>query len=444
MLQQFATVPLSIVTVLLISNSIQAEDWTRFRGQMGSGISTTAAPVKWSPSENLKWKTELPGAGVSCPVVIGNKVLVTCYSGYGLDRSNPGNIEDLKRHLVCVDRGSGKTLWTKTVDAVQPEDPYSGIGVPAHGYASHTPATDGEQVFAFFGKSGVYAFDLDGNQAWHADVGTGSDDRRWGSASSPVLCQDLVIIPAMAESLAIVALDKSSGKEVWRQEADGLRSCWGTPVVVKVDENRDDLVLAVAGEVWGINPNNGKLRWVSTGTPGDSAYTSVSVDNNVIYSSTGGRSGGGSVAIKSGGSGDVSKTNVIWNESEQSGYASPVITNGLMFIVSRGVATSMKAETGERVKKVRLEGNTPAASSGGGRGRFGNMDYSSPVAAGDKLYYVKSSGETFVLSADEAFEQLAVNRVTDDPETFSASPAICDGQIFLRSDKHLYCVEGTQ
>ena len=150
-------------------NSVRGSDWDRFRGPNGTGISpdTDPLPASFSETENLQWKVTLPGAGVSCPIVVGEKVFVTCYSGYGLDRQNPGEIANLKRHLVCIDRASGKTLWEKTVDAVQPEDRFSGAGVPEHGYASHTPTSDGTNVYVFFGKSGVFGYDLDGKQLWN-------------------------------------------------------------------------------------------------------------------------------------------------------------------------------------------------------------------------------------------------------------------------------------
>ena len=179
---------LIVAAYLLLSLwSAALADWTRFRGPNGTGVAETGAPVEFGENKNLKWKAELPGRGVSSPIVVGDKVLVTCYSGYGMDRRNPGELEALKRHLVCVSRTSGDTLWVKTVNVKMPEDPYSGSGVPSHGYASNTPVSDGEHVFAFFGKSGVYAYDLDGNELWNRGVGTESGRMRWGSAASPIV-----------------------------------------------------------------------------------------------------------------------------------------------------------------------------------------------------------------------------------------------------------------
>jgi len=155
---------------------------------------------------------ELPGSGVSCPIVVGDKVFVSCYTGYGIDRQNPGKMDDLKRHLICFDRNSGKTLWQKTVDAVLPEDEYTGMGVPEHGYASHPPVSDGKNVYVFFGKSGVFAYDLDGTELWNAKAGTQSDDRSWGSFSSPIVVDNGLVVPAGPESRADQSPSKPAAK----------------------------------------------------------------------------------------------------------------------------------------------------------------------------------------------------------------------------------------
>jgi hypothetical protein len=451
--------------------------------------------------KNLKWKTPLPGAGVSCPIVVDGKVFVTCYSGYGMDRANPGDQKNLKRHVICIDRSSGEIRWNKVIDAALPEDEFSGAGVPEHGYASHTPVSDGERVYAFLGKSGVYAFDMDGNEQWKAEVGNGSDERRWGSASSPILHGGLLIVPAIAESSAIIALKKETGEIAWKQEADGLSMSWSTPVVVKIDDNRSDLVIGVPGEIWGLNPDNGKLRWFCTGIPGDSFYTSLAVQGDMVYGSVGTRQGGGSFAVKCGGKGDVSETNLVWSGGDQSAYATPVLHDDKMYFASRGILTVLKTNDGTRIVQERMgagpseqrpaaqgsesqrggpgqgggpgqrggaeaqqgePGPRPQAGQrgepgqpggpggqpgrrggrggrGGGRGGFNN-DYSSPVIADDKLYYVKKSGETFVFSLTDELKQLSVNRVTQESEEFSATPAVVDGEIFIRSNKHLYCI----
>src|SRR5205823_833770 len=136
-----------------VAGATHAADWARFRGPNGSGVSADQAPtpVTWNDRQNVKWKVELPGPGSSCPIVVGNRVYVTCWSGYAADRGNPGDQEQLKRHLICFDRETGKLLWDARVDAKLPEDRYGGQ-FAEHGYASHTPVSDGDKIFAFFGK----------------------------------------------------------------------------------------------------------------------------------------------------------------------------------------------------------------------------------------------------------------------------------------------------
>jgi len=423
---------------------VQAGDWARFRGPNGSGIPADSEPVptEWSPSRNVQWRTELPGAGVSSPIVVGNRVFVTCYSGYGLNRQEPGNIEDLKRHLICVDRNSGKVLWEKTIAATMPEDPYTGMGVPAHGYASHTPVSDGKAVYVFFGKSGALAFDMDGNQKWQTQLGAESDPKRWGSASSPILTDDLLVVTAGPESRAVYGLDVKTGKELWKAESSGLGDVWGTPILTEGKDGRTDIVIGAPYEVWGINSATGKLSWFCEAIPSDSYSSSVVLAQNTIFGITGRE--GGSIAIKAGGYGDISESHVLWTGRDRSRYGTPVIQENRLYYVSSGIATCLDATTGEEVYRARLEGGadaTPAASGFGfgfGRGRGG--DYSSPVLADGKVFYVAESGVTYVLKAGDQFEQLAANRVTEESENFAATPAISNGDLFIRSDKALYCI----
>jgi outer membrane protein assembly factor BamB len=243
------------------SSTLSAEEgWTRFRGPNGSGVSTETdpTPTTWSATENLKWKVPLPGPGSSSPIIVGDKIFVTCWSGYGVEGNEDADQSKLKRHLICLDKTSGKIIWDKSVPAALPEDDYGGM-FAEHGYASHTPVSDGKNVYVFFGKSGALAFDLEGKQLWQTKVGDGLDGRRWGSSSSPVLYKNLLIVTASAESQAIVGLDKETGKEVWRAEADGLASTWGTPVLVELEGDNAELVIGVPYEFWGMNPNTGKL-----------------------------------------------------------------------------------------------------------------------------------------------------------------------------------------
>jgi len=434
--------------LMLISSSVQA-DWMRFRGPNGSGVSDEkqATPAEWSSQKNLKWKVALPGHGSSSPIIVGDKVFVTCWSGYGMNRNDPGDPKDLRRHLVCLDRKSGKTLWDKTVGPVLPEDVYTGM-FAEHGYASHTPTSDGKRVYVYYGKSGALAYDLDGNQLWQTIVGDELDPRRWGSSSSPILYKNLLIVTATAESEAIVALNKETGKEVWRQESTGFNATWGTPILVPIDDKRTDLVIGVPYEIWSLNPETGKLRWYCEAMPTETYCSSVIAHHGVIYGIEG--RGGGSIAVRADGKGDVTKSHVLWSGRDSNRIETPIFYQDRIYFF----ANCIDAKTGERIFRGRLDagnsvasekqeeqpGNRVGGRQGRGGGGFRGSNYSSPVIADGKIYFISRSGETYVLKASDQLEQLSVNRLTDENEDFSATPAVSDGDLFIRSDKHLYCV----
>ncbi len=417
--------PLMAVTLLTAlvhcSAWVAAEDWTRFRGPGGSGISSeTVLPVEFSDTKHLKWKTSLPGAGSSSPVVSGNHIFLTCYKGTG---------NDVVRYLVCVLRDTGKIAWQKTIETVTPEDAYRGF-INEHGYASNTPVTDGKHVFAFFGKSGVFAFDFEGKQLWQTGVGTSSSNRRWGSAASLTLYKNTVIVNAAEESRTIYALNKADGKEVWKAKANSLELAYGTPTLVKTTGGKEELVIGVPGEVWALNPDNGKLNWYAETRLTGNLSPSVVAGDGVVYA-FGGFQSSGSVAIRTGGSKDVTKDNTVWSTRNSSYVATPLLYQGhLYWVDDRGYANCTSAKTGESVYRERLRG-----VSGGGR-----PFYASPVLAGGKLYVPSRRSGVFVFAAKPEFEQLAQNKFAGDNTDFNATPAISNGQMLIRSDSHLYCI----
>jgi outer membrane protein assembly factor BamB len=350
-------------------------------------------------------------------------------------------MEKLERHLVCLDRESGKILWDKAVRAGTPEDRFSGY-ITEHGYASHTPATDGERVYVFFGKTGVLAFDFAGKQLWKTNVGTQSSNRKWGSAASLVLYKNTVIVNAADESRSIRALDKATGAEVWKAEADSLELCYATPVLVDGGGGRLDLVIAVPGEMWGLNPDTGKLRWFASIGIGGNISPSVTVDSGLLIA-TGGYPEQATVAVRAGGKGDVTKTHVVWTKPTASYVPTPVALGGhLYFVTDSGGVLCLETKTGIPVFQHRLPGFTSA-------GRGGKPVYASPILAGGHLYAVTRHKGTFVLKAARYFESVAQNVLAGDASGFNAAPAISGGQIFLRSNQALYCLgapgsKGTQ
>lgn len=408
-----------VVCAFLIGGSahLSAADWTQFRGPGGLGISEeTGVPTTWSASENIVWKAQMPGPGASCPITLGNRVFITCYSGYGLEPA-AGEQQDLIRHLLCLDRTNGEVVWHKKFEPTLPEHRYQGEG-SYHGYAASTPITDGEQLYVFFGKSGVFCFDLDGEQVWRSDVGDRTSG--WGSGCSPLLYKDLVIVNASVESGSLVALNKSTGDEAWR--AKGIGSSWNTPILVPGTE-RTELVVSISNHVVSLNPDSGEELWRAEGVH-RYVCPSVVYHEDVVYVIGGGHT---SLAVRIGGSGDVNKTHALWRLNKGSNVSSPVYYKGHLYWTRDGsTACCQNPSTGEIVYEERLPG----------AGRI----WSSPVLADGKLYYVSQHKGTFVVAASPKYELLAHNVIEDDDTRTNASPIVSNGQLLLRSDRTLYCI----
>lgn len=414
-------IPYFLLLCALVSQPLTARsaEWMQFRGPGGLGISTEQnLPVKWSSEENIAWQADLPGPGASSPIVVKDRVYLTCYSGYGIEVGQ-GEQQDLRRHLLCFDRKSGKELWAKTFEPKLPEHQYQGEGA-YHGYAASTPASDGERLYVFFGKSGVFCFDLAGEQLWHASVGEGTSG--WGSGPSPLLFGKLLIINASVESGSLVALDKATGTEVWK--ADGIGSAWNTPLLVDA-KARKELIVSTEGRLKSFNPEDGQPLWDADGIH-RYVCPSVVAHGDMVFAIGGGHT---SLAVRLGGSGDVTESHGLWRETKGSNVGSPVYHEGHLYWASDGggLVCCQKAETGEFVFQERQEP------------RPGNI-WSSPVLADGKLYIVSQRDGTFVVAAQPKFELLAHNKFADDDSRTNASPAIHDGQILLRTDKRLYCI----
>ena len=397
-------------------------DWPQFRGPGGAGVAGgAAAPVEWGPDRNVLWKTELPGAGASSPVLVGDRIYLTAYSGYGVPGAERGDIQRLKRHLLCLDRAGGKVLWTRDVDAAQPEQERVRED---HGYATNTPAVDGERVYAFFGKSGVFAFDHEGDRQWHADVG--SKTNGWGSAASPVIVGDMLVVNASVESESVVALDRKTGKEVWR--AEGVRDAWNAPIVVDVPGGAPprELVVAMFQKVLGLDPATGERLWTcDTGINWYMVPNLVAGDDGVVYC-IGGRTGG-ALAVRAGGRGDVTTSHRLWTGTRGSNVSSPILSDGHLYWAheNRGEIYCALVRSGEMIYEQRLD-------------RAGQF-YASPVLSGGNLYYTTRDGRTFVVAAAPQFKLLSTN-VLEPRGTFNASPAVADGSLYIRSNRYLYCI----
>lgn len=406
---------------LLFPALLSATDWTGFRGPTGQGTSEEKGlPVKWSSTENIVWKVDLPGPGASSPIVVGNKVFVTAYSGYGI-KENSGDQKDLRRHVLCFNRKTGDKLWDKTFEPKLPEHNYSGEGA-YQGYAGNTPVTDGERLYVFFGKSGVYCFDLEGNEKWHVSVGEGING--WGSGTSPVLLGNLLIVNASIESSSLVALDKKTGEDVWKTK--GIGSSWNTPQIAKTKEG-PELIVSIQDWIVGLKPDTGVELWRAEGVH-RYVCPSVVTHDDVVYAIGGGST---SLAVRAGGRGDVTKTHVLWREAKGSNVGSPLYMDGNLYWAedSAGTMECQNAATGEKVYQGRFQPGS-------------GLIWSSPILADGKIYVVSKESGTFVLAAGPKFKQLSHNKFEDDGSRTNASPAVADGKIYLRTDKRLYCIGG--
>jgi outer membrane protein assembly factor BamB len=413
--------PISCLFLFAILGHASAADWKQFRGPGGQGIShEKGLPTEWSADKNIAWKVKLPGAGASCPVVAGDRVFVTCYSGYGMDVKEPGKMDDLRRHLLCFDRVTGKPKWTKVFEPLLPEHKYQGEGA-YHGYAASTPIVEGEFLYVFFGKSGVYCFDLNGNEIWHVSVGKNTNG--WGSGPSPIVYKDTLLVNASVESGAIVSLNKKDGKELWR--TPGIGAAWNTPVLVTTPEKTVELVVSVQNRILGLDPENGKELWRAEGVH-RYVCPSVVAHDGIVYAIGGGST---SLAVKAGGKGDVTKTHVIWRENRGSNVGSPIYSNGHLYWASDGGGTvfCQDARTGKVVYSERLTPNS-------------GQIWASPVLADGNLYFVSKTNGVYVVAADPKFKLVARNLIEGDKNRSNASLAVSGGQLFLRNDAYLYCI----
>jgi outer membrane protein assembly factor BamB len=429
----FVSMKAALALALILSTSLSYAEWTRFRGPNGSGVAEgSKLPLTWSATENLRWKADLPGPGSSSPIIVGDKILLTSWSGYG--GSQGDDMQKLRRHVVCVAKADGKVLWSKEVPAVQPEDE-AGNMLMEHGYASSTPVSDGKNVYVFFGKTGVLAFDLDGKQLWQTSVGTGSNDRRWGSAASPILHGGNLIVNAYDESGALYALDPATGKEVWKAPAEGVQLAYGTPSVIGKGED-EALVLAVPQEVWGFNPSTGKLRWFLTHDLPGNVSPGVIEGDGACYL-FGGYPRTGSVAFTPGGKDDITKSGTLWAKNDSTYVPTPIFHEGHLYVINdNGFALCMNAKTGETVFKERVM----ESGGGGGRRGMGKPFYGSPILADGKLYCVSRKNGSFVIEAKPSYKLLAQNVISTDDSQWNGSPAVDGNRMYLRSDKALYCI----
>jgi outer membrane protein assembly factor BamB len=399
---------------LAVALAAAADNWPAWRGPEMNGQSReTELPLSWSATENVRWKAPLPGPGMSSPIVWGDRVFLT----QALDR------EGHRRALLCFDRRDGKQLWQGVVDYPENESTYSG---EPH-YCSASPVTDGERVIAWHGSAGVVCYDFRGKELWRRDLG--HCEHIWGNAASPILYRDLAILNfGPGERTFLVALDKRTGQEVWKADEPGGKygtapsewlGSWSTPVVGRLN-GRDELVMQWPGAVKAYAPQTGELLWTCRGL-GNLSYNSALLTPEAVVALAG--FSGAAIAVKPGGSGDVTDTHRLWLvEKTPQRIGSGVVVGDHLYILNAiGTAQCIEVKTGRSLWEERAGGSS-----------WGSM-----VHAGGRLYVTTQPGETIVLAAKPTFEVLSRNPLG---ERSQSSPAISDGQIFLRTYGHLWCI----
>lgn len=427
------------------------EHWPQWRGPNFNGMAVTGAPTAWSETENIKWKTNIPGRGHSTPVIWGNKILLTTAIPTGKTSEAPQEAAGSGRKgggagggsygesgptpmehelvVMCLDKSTGKLLWRKTATTVTPHE---GFHRQYGSFASNSPSTDGERVYAFFGSNGVYAYDLDGNLQWKKDLGVKMQMRlAFGEGTGTTLHDGMLILNFDHQGPSfIVALNAKNGSEIWRAERDEP-SGWTTPLVIEF-EGRKQVVVSAQNKVRGYDLNTGKLIWECGGLGANPIPAPVYADG-MVWVMTGYRDPN-LLAIKLGREGDLTGSDaIVWTNQKGNPYsASPVLHGGKLYMVTdNGFVSCFNAKTGEAYyQQQRLPKPYKFKAS--------------PVGADGKLYLASEEGDMIVLKMGEKYEVLATNSHPD--QVFISSPVVVDNEIYLRGSTALYAIsnEGAQ
>ncbi|MEX0586827.1 MAG: PQQ-binding-like beta-propeller repeat protein, partial [Pirellulales bacterium] len=393
--------------------------WPAFRGPTGQGIVFDAqAPAAWSDTQNVLWKTKLPGRGNSSVVTWGDRLFVTAESEpRAADAPLAARDEAPDRLLLCYALSGeqpGRLLWKYAA----PRPKQHEVLYWKNTLASSTPVVDGERVIAFFGNAGLVCCDLDGKRLWEKDLGT--FPTMHGPGSTPVLWRDLVIlIQDQTQGTPLcAAFDKRTGSQVWRHKRPNSM-CWSSPVLLRVDDH-DELVYNGSDAVVALDPATGDTIWTAKGTSAEAIPMIVS-GGGLLYSASG--RNGPVFAIRPGGKGDVTATHVVWRLERGGPHVpTPLYHEGRLYLVSdTGIVTCLDAATGETLAQKRL------------RGRFS----ASPFVVGERIYFVSEEGVTYVAKCDPKLEIVAQN---DLKETNFATPAVLGGRMYFRTADHVIAI----
>jgi len=446
-----------------VSSSAQ-QNWPAWRGPFATGSSPTAnPPTTWSETNNVKWKTKIPGAGLAAPIVWENQIFIqtaiatgrkpqppsqptaasqtppqaagntsadaTSQPGTPPARRRPGGRTSPEKPdqyyqfvLLCLDRQTGKTLWQRVV---REEVPHEGFRPGDASFASTSPVTDGKSIFAYFGSRGLHCYDLQGNLKWEREFGRMQVKLEYGEGSSPALFGNTIVINWDHEGDSfIVALDAGSGKELWRQTREEKTS-WATPLIVQ-HGGKPQVITDASGKIRSYDLATGKVIWECAGLTANVIPSPVSADG-VVYCMSGFR-GNALLAISLGHSGDLTGTDAIaWSRQKSTPYVpSPLLYGDKLYFLAgnNGMLSCLDAKTGQvLIESERIEA-------------IPNV-YSPPVGASGRVYLVGRNGTTVVIRQSEKLEILATNRLD---EKFDAAPSLAGQELFLRGHEYLYCL----
>lgn len=409
-----------ILSSLISLLSAQAANWPMWRGPNGDGTTSEAGlPEKWSQTENVVWKVELPDRGNSTPVVWGDKVFIT----QAVEKVG-------KRLLLCFDRKSGKPLWEAGTTYKEPELTHA-----TNPFCAASPATNGEQIVVFHASAGVFCYDLNGQELWKR-TDLGKQRHIWGNGTSPVIAGERVFLNfGPGAKTTLYAFDLKTGKTLWQHDEPGGDSgesgnknwlgSWADPIFRKVG-SRDELIISYPGRVAAFDPAKGKQLWTCDGLNNLVYNSPLMTPDNVVIAFGG--YGGKGVAIKAGGSGDVTAQRLWHLPKVSQRIGSGVIHEGHHYILSDGgIAECRDLKTGELVYTERLKGPGPTG-----------QNWSSLVLSADgKCYAANQGGDCFVFKASPSFELISTNSLG---EKIIGSIAVSNRQLFIRGHEHLWCI----
>ena len=412
---------IALVTCLTLGPRAGADNWPHWRGDGGNGVSLSASPpVEWSDTKNVRWKVAVPGRGSGSPVIWEDRVFVVT----AVNPSEPDSSDlfdgTLRFELHCYNRADGDLLWRRVAIETKP---YGGTH-STNGFASASPCTDGRHVYSHFGSQGTYCYTLDGEKVWQRDLGDMTTRAGFGEGSSPTLAGDKLLVPWDGEGPSFLfALDKRTGDTIWETPRDEP-TCWATPLVVDAG-GRQQVVLNGDTCARAYDLESGEELW-RCGGQAERPVASAVAGSGLVFVGSGHR-GAYLGAFSLDGRGDIAGTeHVVWSKGRDTpDLASLVFSGGRLYFTKAktGLLSCVDAATGEPHYQTKRTGLTTL--------------YASPVAAGGHVYLTDRGGKTVVIKDSEDFQIVATNTVG---ETVDATPAPVDGELFIRGEKHLFCI----